>query len=183
MVKFRISLKLYNYLSVTSSKYSLDKIKKIHKFYKTIDKLLKSIHNYNVRKLQKECIDYYEPLIKIQDINFRKPKSSKDKNIDILFNIINPPSIHIDISFKMSSKIEEAALKQFYTNYKGSIRRKSYIELKELYYSSKIINFVNKLRYLISDNTLWKCYRKIYKLKTKYKPIITLGETTVLSLN
>ena len=74
---------------------------------------------------------------------------------------MSTPSIDIDIEFKMTSKREEIALRQFYKDYKGSVTKTSYKELENtVYYSTKIIQFVNRLRGLINDNILWLRYAK-----------------------
>ena len=93
-----------------------------------------------------------------------------------------PPTIDIDIEFKMTSQREEMALKEFYKNYKGSMNNKSYRELRTLYYSTKIINFVNRLKGLINENVFWARYINQEELKTKYKPVISVSDAAVLSL-
>jgi len=62
------------------------------------------------------------------------------------------------------------------------MNKKSYRELRALYYSTKIIQFVNRLRGLINDNTLWLRYANRTELKTKYKPNISVSDAAVLSL-
>lgn len=183
MVKFRISLKLHNFKGISNKKYSKEKTTKITKFYKIIAHIIKSIHNNEVKRTQQQFKDYYEPLIKIKKNIFTTIEPPKDFPLIAFIDTMCPPTIDIDIEFKMSSREEDSALRQFYKDYKGSVNRKSYTELKALYYSTKIINFVNRLRCLINENVLWTRYRNIAELKTKYTPIITVSDTAVLSLN
>ena len=82
----------------------------------------------------------------------------------------------------MNSEREEIALRQFYKDYKGSMNKKSYRELRTLYYSTKIIQFVNNLRGLINNNIFWARYANHNELKTKYKPVISVSDAAVLSL-
>jgi len=174
MVKFRISLKLNNF----------DKSKniKIIKFYKTLAKIIKSTYNIGVRKKQKQSDTYVQPLIKIKKHVFTESNIDSTNPLYSLIRATCPPKITLDIEFKLTQEREEFALKRFYKNH-NSMNSKSYKELKALYYSTKIINFVNTLRSLLSYNTLWLYYTNEIKLKTKYKPEIDVSDAIVLSLN
>ena len=158
MVKFRLSLKLHNF----------DKSKKstIIKFYKTLAQIIKSTYNIHIKKKQKESKTFCEPFIKIKKHIFTKSNIDLLNPLYSLIHAVCPPKIIIDIEFKMTPKREEFALKRFYKNH-NSMSNKSYTELKSLYYSTKIINFVNVLRSLIRCNTLWLHYTNEIKLKTK----------------
>jgi len=174
MVKFRVSLKLHNF----------DKSKnvKIITFYKTLVKIIKSTYNVEVRKKQKQSDAYIQPLIKIKKYIFTEPTLDSSNPLHSLIRTVCPPKITIDIEFKLTPEREEFALKRFYKNH-HSMCSKSYKELKALYYSTKIINFINVLRGLISYNTLWLQYTNEIKLKTKYKPKIDVSDAIVLSLS
>jgi hypothetical protein len=182
MVKFRISLNLHNFKHFSESKYSKAKIKKILKFYKVLAQIIKSTHNCDVKRTQKQFKEYCEPLIKIRKNIFTETTAADDNPLAAFIDTICPPTIDMDIEFKMTSKREELALKQFYKDYKGSMNKKSYKELRTLYYSTKIISFVNRLRSLINDNVLWIRYMNQEDLKTKYKPVISVSDAAVLSL-
>lgn len=183
MVKFRISLNLHNFKHLSEGKYSKQKAQKILKFYKALALNIKQTHNYDVKRTQKQFKEYCEPLIKIRKNIFTETTVEEDENpLAAFIDTLCPPSIDIDIEFKMTSKREEIALRQFYKDYKGSMNRKSYKELRTLYYSTKIIQFVNRLRGLINDNILWLHYTNREELKTKYKPVISVSDAAVLSL-
>ena len=182
MVKFRISLNLHNFKKCSNKKYSDQKSKKIIKFYRALAQLIKLTHNCDVKRTQKQFKEYCEPLIKIRKNIFTEPIAEEGSPIAAFIDKICPPTIDIDIEFKMTSQREEIALKQFYKDYKGSMRNKSYTELRTLYYSTKIISFVNKLRNLINDNVFWLHYISRSELKTKYNPVITVSDAAVLSL-
>jgi len=182
MVKFRISLNLHNFKAFSEGKYSKQKTKKILKFYKVLAEQIKITHNYDVKRTQKQFKDYCEPLVKVRKNIFTTFSAADDNPLAAIVDTICPPSIDIDLEFKMTPEREEVALKQFYKDYQGSMRKKSYRELRALYYSTKIINFVNKLRELINDNILRMRYLNTTELKTKYKPIISVSDAAVLSL-
>jgi hypothetical protein len=110
MVKFRVSLNLHNY-NINSGRYSKQKVKKIHSFYKTLAELIKSTHNCDVRRTQKQFKEYSEPLIRIRKNIFTT--ALRDQTLPVLFQLIFPPTIDIDIEFKMTSEREETALRQF----------------------------------------------------------------------
>jgi hypothetical protein len=177
MVKFQISLRLNNYYDISQGKYSKNKAKKIERFYEKLGKLIKTSHNGDVLRTRKVFKDYYEPLVKIDNIIFNEPQM--DNPLDILIMI---PVIDMSIEFKMKPEQEEKALKQFFKDYKGSMQKKSYKELRSLYYSSKIIQFVNRLRVCVEDGMFWRRYTSIIGLKTKYNPSMALTDTAVLSL-
>jgi hypothetical protein len=182
MVKFRISLNLHNFKYLSESKYSKQKAKKILKFYKALAQIIKNTHNYDVKRTQKQFKEYCEPLIKIRKNIFTQTVADDKNPLATLIGTLCPPSIDIDIEFKMNSQREELALRQFYKDYKGSVTKSSYKELRTLYYSTKIIQFVNRLRGLINDNVFWLRYINRAELKTKYKPVISVSDAAVLSL-
>jgi hypothetical protein len=182
MVKFRISLRLYNYNDVSQGPYSKIKAKKILNFYEAIGQIIKSTHNCDVKRTHKMFKEYHEPLIKIRKNIFTKPEATLDSPTATFLDILLSPTMDLDLEFKMSGEEEEIALKQFYKDYKGSMKKKSYKELRSLYYSSKIIQFVNRLRGLVEDGILWKRYINTTALKTKYKPSMIVSDATVLSL-
>ena len=174
MVKFRISLTLHNF----------DKSKniKIIKFYKTLANIIKSTYNIDVRKKQKQSDTYIQPFIKIKKHTFTEHTIDSTNPLHSIIRTMCPPKITIDITFKLTPEREEFALKRFYEIH-NSMNSKTYKELKALYYSTKIINFVNNLKSLLHYNTLWLYYTNEIKLKTKYKPNIDVSDAIVLSLN
>jgi hypothetical protein len=182
MVRFRISLNLHNIESLSTKKYSKAKADKIFKFYKRIALIIQKNHNIDVKRTQIQFKEYCEPLIHIKKCIFTETDTSSDTQLASLISTICPPAIDIDIEFKMSSSREEIALKQFYKDYQPSIKRISYKELRNIYYSTKIIQFVNRLRGLINENVFWLHYLNKSSLKTKYKPIISVSDAAVLSL-
>lgn len=182
MVKFRISLNLHNFKHLSNKKYSKEKAKKIVKFYKALAEIIKKTHNYDVKRTQKQFKEYCEPLINIRKNIFTESVADDKNPLAAFIDTICPPSIDIDIEFKMTSRREEIALRQFYKDYKGSVTKCSYKELRTLYYSTKIIQFVNRLRGLINDDILWLRYANRKDLKTKYKPVISVSDAAVLSL-
>lgn len=182
MVKFQVSLNLHNYKNLTNNKYSEKKAKKIVKFYKAIAKLIQQFHNLDVKRTQKQFKEYSEPLVKISKNIFTETVPGVDNPLASFLETVCPPTIDIQMEFHMTSRREELALRQFYKEYKGTMLNKSYRELRTLYYSTKIIQFVNNLRSLINNNVLWLRYVNRAELKTKYKPIITVSDVTVLSL-
>ncbi len=182
MVKFRISLRLYNYNDVSQGPYSQLKAKKILKFYEAIGQIIKSTHNCDVKRTHKLFKENHEPLIKIKKIIFTQPNITTDGPTASFLDTLLSPTMDLDLEFKMSGEEEEVALKQFYKDYKGSMKKKSYKELRSLYYSSKIIQFVNRLRGLVEEGILWKRYINTTDLKTKYKPSMVVSDATVLSL-
>jgi hypothetical protein len=182
MIKFRISLRLYNYNDVPQGQYSHIKIKKILKFYEAIGQIIKNTHNCNVKRTHEIFKEYYEPFIRIKKIIFIKPNIKLNNSIASFIDVLISPSLDLDLEFKMSAKEEELAIKQFHKDYKVSMKNKSYRELRSLYYSSKIIQFVNRLRELVEDGVLWKHYINTTSLKTRYQPSIVVSDATVLSL-
>lgn len=181
MVKFRISLNLHNFKHLSEDKYS-KKTQKIVKFYKALAQIIKKTHNCDIKRTQRQFKEYCEPMIRIRKNIFTETVAEEGNPLAAFIDSICPPSMDIDIEFKMTSRREELALRQFYKDYKGSMNKKSYQELRTLYYSTKIIQFVNKLRELINDNVLWVHYLNRAELKTKYKPHISVSDAAVLSL-
>jgi hypothetical protein len=181
MVRFRVSLNLHNINSI--NKYSKQKTNRILKFYRALAELIRRSHNLDVKRTQRQFKEYCEPLIKIRKNIFTETTAAEGSPVASILEYLCPPSIDIDIEFSMSSEREELALKQFYKDYKGSIKRSSYRELKTLYYSTKIIQFVNRLRGLMNENILWVHYLNKAGLKTKYKPVISVSDAAVLSLS
>ena len=161
MVKFLISLTLHNFETKPD----------IYTFYKSIFIIIKNIYNSSIKKNHR-LKDFYEPFIKIKKHIF------KSKTIRSTYET-NPKIINV-IEFKMSREREELALEQFYKDY--NMVHKSYKELKTLYYSTKIIQFVTIVKGLISKNIVWTYYKNKMHLQMKYKPNITVSDAVVLSL-
>lgn len=182
MVKFRITLNLHNFKHFLEGKYSKQNVKKILHFYKALAQIIQSTHNCDVKRTQKQFKDYSEPFIQIQKNIFTETTAAEGNPLVAFIDTLCPPTIDIDIKFKMTSEREEIALKQFYKDYKGSMNKKSYKELRTLYYSTKIINFVNRLKGLINDNVFWMRYMNQEEFKTNYTPNITVSDAAVLSL-
>ena len=60
--------------------------------------------------------------------------------------------------------------------------KKDYKDLRSMYYSSKIVRFVVKLRELINDNILWQGYMEDNNIKTDYVPVISVSDAAIISL-
>lgn len=187
MVKFRISLDLFNYKNI-SKKY---RKKKILKYYKTLGNIIKDRYNSDVKQMNN--IKNYGPLIKIKKTIFNEPnisagktvkKNTKNKKVslDSIMNTIFPPSMNIDIQYSMPPKREELAIKEFCKSYVINAK-KDYKDLRSMYYSSKILRFVVKLRELINDNILWQNYIEDNNIKTDYVPVISVSDAAIISLS
>ena len=188
MVKFRISLDLFNYKNI-KKKY---RKKKILKYYKTLGNIIKDRYNSDVKQMNTVYKKNYGPLIKIKKTIFNEPdidegkkinKSTKNKKVslDSIIRTILPPSMNIDIQYTMSLKREELAIKEFCKSYTINAK-KDYKDLRSMYYSSKVVRFVVKLRELINDNILWQGYMEDNNIKTDYVPVISLSDATIISL-
>ena len=172
MVKFRISIDLYNYNNI-KKKY---RKKKILKYYKTLANIIKDRYNSDVKQTN-SIKRHYEPLIKIKNNIFNE----SDINAEKIMNIVFPPSMNIDIQYTMSLKREELAIKEFCKSYTINAK-KDYKDLRSMYYSSKVVRFVVKLRELINDNILWQDYMEDNNLKTDYVPVISVSDAAIISL-
>jgi len=176
MVKFRISLDLYNFKN-TKKKY---RKKKILQYYKTLANIIEDSCNSDIKK-------NYEPLIKIKNTIFNEPdinagKINKKVSLESIMNIVFPPSMNIDIQYIMTLKREELAIKEFCKSYMINVK-KDYKDLRSMYYSSKIIRFVVKLRELMNANVLWQRYMEYNNLKTDYVPVISVSDAAIISLS
>ena len=189
MVKFRISLDLFNYKNI-KKKY---RKKKILKYYKTLGNIIKDRYNSDVKQMNTVYKKNYGPLIKIKKTIFNEPDITEGKKIkgntknkkvslESIMKTILPPSMNIDIQYSMSLKREELAIKEFCKSYTINAK-KDYKDLRSMYYSSKIVRFVVKLRELINDNILWQDYMEENNLKTDYVPVISLSDATIISLS
>ena len=69
MVKFRISLDLFNYKNI-KKKY---RKKKILKYYKTLGNIIKDRYNSDVKQMNTVYKKNYGPLIKIKKTIFNEP--------------------------------------------------------------------------------------------------------------
>ena len=88
MVKFRISLDLFNYKNI-KKKY---RKKKILKYYKTLGNIIKDRYNSDVKQMNTVYKKNYGPLIKIKKTIFNEPditegekikKNTKNKKISL----------------------------------------------------------------------------------------------------
>ena len=140
MVKFRISLNLHNFTHLSEGKYSKQKADKIIKFYKALAQNIKKTHNYDVKRTQKQFKEYCEPLIKIRKNIFTETVAENENPLAAFIGTLCPPSIDIDIEFKMTSKREEIALKQFYKDYKGSMNKKHIKNLEHYTIQLRLFN-------------------------------------------
>jgi recombinational DNA repair ATPase RecF len=193
MVKFRITLDLHNFNKLEKLHDSKMKIKgkKIMRFYKQLAKLITYDHNNEIKHLQKIAKGYCEPLIAITKCMFIFPNNPKvlegapdDENafLSDLINKINPPVLQIDFEYKISPKSEDVAIKRFKKDYVKSITFRTKTELHNIFYSTQIINFTNKLRSYLDKGIYWKLFRTKIDINTKYKPRISVSNTAVLSL-
>ena len=173
MVKFRISIDLYNYNNI-KKKY---RKKKILKYYKTLANIIKDRYNSDVKQTN-SIKRHYEPLIKIKNNIFNE----SDINAEKIMNIVFPPSMNIDIQYTMPLKREELAIKEFCKSYMINAK-KDYKDLRSMYYSSKIVRFVVKVRELMNANVLWQRYMEDNNLKTDYVPLISVSDAAVISLS
>jgi hypothetical protein len=193
MVKFRITLDLHNLNKLKKLHDSKMKIKgkKIMRFYKELAKLITYEHNNEIKHLQKMANGYYEPLIAITKCMFIFPNNPTiikgipdDENalLSNLINKINPPVLQIDFEYKISPKNEEIAIKCFKKDYDKSIIFRTKTELHNIFYSTQIINFTNKLRNYLDKDVYWNFFRTKIDINTQYKPNISVSNTAVLSL-
>lgn len=173
MVKFRISIDLYNYNNI-KKKY---RKKKILKYYKTLANIIKDRYNSDVKQTN-SIKRHYEPLIKIKNNIFNE----SDINAEKIMNIVFPPSMNIDIQYTMPLKREELAIKEYCKSYMINAK-KDYKDLRSMYYSSKIIRFVVKVRELMNANILWQRYMEDNNLKTDYVPVISVSDAAIISLS
>ncbi len=188
MVRFRVYLHLNNIKKLQAIKDSKTKHKanKILKFYKLLAKLIVYEHNKDIKLTQKHYKEYSEPLINIKKNIFVVSEISEQGNGQALQSLIEkiyPPTIEIDFEFKISQKREDMAIKYFKKAFGHSITKHSSKEIRTLYYSTKIINFVNKLKNYFNSGIYWKIFQSKTQIKTHYIPNISLSDATVLSLH
>ena len=188
MVKFRISLDLYNFKNI-KKKY---RKKKIIKYYKTLANIIEDNCNSDIKQTN-SIKRNYEPLIKIKNSIFNEPDinagkimkqhiNNKKVSLKSIMNIVFPPSMNIDIQYTMPLKREELAIKEFCKSYMINAK-KDYKDLRSMYYSSKIVRFVVKVRELMNANVLWQRYMEDNNLKTDYVPLISVSDAAVISLS
>ncbi len=188
MVRFRVYLNLNNIKklqSITDSK-AKQKAKKILKFYKLLAKLIVYEHNNDIKLTQQSYNEYSEPLINIKKNIFvvsELPETPAGHILQSLIEKMYPPTIEIDFQFKISKRREHIALSQFKKDFGTSLTKHSNKELRTLYYSTKIINFVNKLKNYFNSGIYWKIFQSKTQIKTHYTPNISLSDATVLSLH
>lgn len=187
MVLFRLSLNLHNYSDI-ETKYSQKKSEYILQFYRMLGDLIRITHNNEIKLTRKQFKDYYEPFIKIKKFIFIKPVADDNNPFASIIDRLCPPSLDIDIEFKMSEKHELNAIKQFkkVINTSGNkklLHKSSFNELRTLYYSTKITHFINMLNRFLMNNNYWEYYITQTNFKTKYIPKIDIADNNVLSLN
>lgn len=188
MVRFRVYLHLNNIRNLQAIKDSKvkHKAKKILKFYKLIAKLIVYEHNKDIKLTQRNFKEYSEPLIDIKKNIFVVSKISENSAGHVLHSLIEkiyPPTIEIDFEFKISDASETIAIKHFKKTFGSPTVKHSNKDLRTLYYSTKIINFVNKLNNYFSSGIYWKIFQSKTQIKTHYTPNISLSDATVLSLH
>ena len=188
MVRFRVYLHLNNIrkLQAIKDEKAKHKAKKILKFYKLLAKLIVYEHNKDIKLTQKNFKEYSEPLINIKKNIFVVSDVSENIAGNALQSIIEkiyPPTIEIDFEFKISDSRESIAIKHFKKTFGNSIVKHSAKDLRTLYYSTKIINFVNKLKNYFNSGIYWKIFQSKTQIKTHYIPNISLSDATVLSLH
>jgi uncharacterized protein Veg len=183
MVHFRVSFDLHNFNVIyknrnTDNIQNAKKIKKIMRFYKRLAGVIVCEHNIEIEEIQKQYGDYYQPDIKIKKCTFVFPKMKINKSQVIHMT----PRLDIDFKFKISSRSEKYAIKEFKKEMGRQLTVKNNKELHNVYYSTQIIQFTNKLRSYIEKGVYWDLYTYTFPIKTKYVPNITLSNTAVLSL-
>jgi hypothetical protein len=182
MIKFRISLNLHNFNNIHNKKYSKSKTTTLLKFYKTLAKTIRILHNNDIKQTRRQFKEYYEPSIVIKRNIFTVTSVEEDNPISTIIDKICPPTIDIDVEFRMKPEHEKAALKQYHKEYEQSVKNMNMKNIRTLYYSTKITHFMNRLRCLIDDNVFWDFYKKHNSIKTKYAPIMSISNVAVLSL-
>ncbi len=190
MVYFRVCLSLHNFLDAKENKITKNETKaqNIINFYKLLGKKVAFLYNLDIKTTTKYMNDYYEPLIKLRK-NILVYKEANDQENEALTDIVKklfPPSIEIDFEFIMNKENEQLAIKEFKKSIRKHMKKEervtTYKELRRLYYSTKITNFVKNLNSLITTDQLWNIHKEKYNIKTKYSPHIHVEDTTILSL-
>jgi hypothetical protein len=189
MVKFRISLDLYNFNNIRKK----HRKKKILNYYKTLANIIEDSCNYDIKQTNFVSKKDYGPLIKIKNTIFNEPDISAGKimkqqtknrkvSLKTIMETVFPPSMNIDIQYTMPLKREELAIKEYCKSYMINAK-KDYKDLRSMYYSSKIIRFVVKIRELMNANVLWQRYMEDNNLKTDYVPVISVSDAALISLS
>jgi hypothetical protein len=186
MVLFRIILDLHNFdfLQKNIVNKNKKKAKYILEYYKALGKMIVYFHNSDINNTRQYMKKYYEPYIKLNKNLFVFRDIPDNISIKNILNKIFPPSLELDIEFTMNPIFEKKAIKTFsklVNNKDNNIT--NYKDLRILYYSTKITNFVNNLNNTFTSHFLWNNFIEKYKIKTKYIPNITVNSTSVLSLN
>jgi hypothetical protein len=176
-------LDLHNFNDLQNKIKNKLKAKQILKFYKVLAKMIVFFNNTDIRNTQKHIQEYNEPYIKLRKnlFVFRDATSNNEIVQKMLSNIF-PPSLEIDFEFKMDINLEQKAVNDFVKTFKIKPNM-SYKEMKKLYYSTKITNFINSLNDVLHDNIMWNKFIDKKCIKTKYVPNISITNSVILSLN
>ena len=162
--------------------------KQISKFYENLAKAIVKRHNQGVKIAKSLVQEYPKPYLKlvknsVHIENRKKEVKDVDDTIDALVDAFTPPYIKVDLHMFMDKDDEKMAVKTFKREFKNDLDGViSFKELRTLYYSSEIANFVNTLKSVLHKNLIWKDYMKKFELDINYKPQTRVGVTTVLSL-
>jgi hypothetical protein len=170
--------------------------KKIMMYYKKLGKLVAHEYNENNAKLNKLTNGaFVKPtisVIKTKLLSNNSLSSSLDSTksnvdriaaqfTDSILAAIVPPSIVVDFSFNMEKDEEKVAIKLFKKESlaKGAAKGLKYNELKTLFYSTEILNFVNDIKELLKDKIYWKEYTKKHVINKKFVPESEVGNIVV----
>lgn len=192
MVMFRVCLNLNNFdeLYKPYMMKNEKKLEKIVSFYKHLAKMIVSFHNDDIRQTRAIFEDYYEPYIKLKknifvthSLNYDQDSEYKNDHIESLVQSLYPPLIELDFEFKIQIHLEKKGLKEFTEKLRKENIHVKGKDIRSMYYSTKITNFITNLNVLLIDNNFWKIFLKESGIKTKYTPDITVEDTIVISLN
>jgi hypothetical protein len=186
MVLFRVKLNLNNFEDVKNNRITANKEKatQILRFYKVLGKMIVYLHNSDNKTAKKHIKEYYEPNIKLLKnvFVFRDIDNLDNELMQTVFTSLFPPSIELDFKFKQHTILEKKAIDEFVKISGIKVKDHTPLELKTLYYSTKITNFITNLNNMLHKNEFWIIFTDKYGLKTKYIPNIDISDSCIYSL-
>lgn len=190
MVLFRVVLDLNNFQELHDlQETNQQKAQKTLKFYKVLAKMIVFFHNKDINNTSRLFPEYNEPYLKLCKNLFVFRDATSDNTIikDVIKSLF-PPRIEIDFEFKIHPVNERKAVSEYYKTiknrrYKNLISKNNSIDIKKLYYSTKITNFINNLNNMLHSNDFWKIFCEKKLLETKYIPNITVSDSIIFSLH
>lgn len=174
-----------------------DMNKKIMMYYKKLGKIIAQEYNENNDKLNKLTGGaFIKPTITVVKTKLLSNKNLSSGSVDVnksntdkiaaqftdsILAAIVPPSIVVDFSFIMDKDAEKAAIKMFKKDslgkdYTSGIK---YSELKTLFYSTEIMNFVNDIKEMLQGKIYWKEYSKKNNIGKNFAPESEVGNIVV----